>query len=164
MILDEGQFNSMIDEHLPMFRRVSWQIVQCGADADDAVQQALVKAWSRLHTFRDQAKLSSWVTSIVIRESYDLLRRRHRDGKKHERIRENPVMQGGHNEAILAKLDRAIAGLPELYRVTIHVAVLSGIPAAEAAEILECTPNTLYQRVHKAKELLRESMEKIENE
>ncbi len=154
----------MIDEHLPMFQRVSWQIVQCGADADDAVQQALVKAWSRLHTFRDQAKLSSWVTSIVIRESYDLLRRRHRDSRRRERIRENPVARGGHNEEVLAKLDRAIARLPELYRITIHVAVLGDIPAAKAAEILECTPNTLYQRVHKAKELLRESMEKIENE
>lgn len=165
MVLDEDRFNLMIDEHLLMFRGVSWQIVQCCADADDAVQRALIKAWARRGSFRDQAKLSSWVTSIVIRESYDVLRRRQRDRRKYEQIRGNPVTrEEGCNEEALAKLDRAIAELPELYRITVHVAVLGGIPAAEAAVILECTPNTLYQRVHKAKELLRESMEKCENE
>ena len=62
--------------------------------------------------------------------------------------------QANENPALSA-LDDAIAELPELYKETVHIAILSGITIEEAAGILECSSNTLYQRIHKAKQMLR---------
>ncbi len=65
---------------------------------------------------------------------------------------------------MLARLDRAIAELPELYRETVHIALLSGLGGEEAAKMLGCSRNTLYQRIHQAKNLLRKRLRRCENE
>ncbi len=68
------------------------------------------------------------------------------------------------NDSMLEKLDRAIAELPELYRETVHIAILSGLTGEEAARQLGCSSNTLYQRIHKAKALICETMRRLQNE
>ncbi len=62
------------------------------------------------------------------------------------------------HEERYAKLESAIAELPEMYRDTIHIALLSGVDTEEASRLLGCPVNTLYQRIHKAKQLLREAL------
>ena len=159
-------FAELIREKLGLFRSISFHIVNSSVDADDAVQRALLKAWERRTQFRNRPDaLAGWVSRIVVTESYDLLRRRAREARTREafsRLQAN----GPDNtaEPMLDELDRAIAELPELYRETVHVAVLSGIPGAEAARLLGCSTNTLYQRIHKAKALLLVAMRRLQDE
>lgn len=161
----DGQFETLfadlIRNRLGLYRAISVGIVNSPADADDVVQAALVKAWNRRGTFRsDCAALSGWVSRIVVTESYDLLRRRVRERKKLDGY--EPEENAG--DPALEQLDRAVAELPELYRETIHIAVLSGLDGESAARELGCSPNTMYQRVHKAKRLLKEIMGRLEHE
>ncbi|MEG2076751.1 MAG: sigma factor-like helix-turn-helix DNA-binding protein, partial [Victivallaceae bacterium] len=58
----------------------------------------------------------------------------------------------------------AIMELPEIYRDTVQIGILSGMDSGKAAEILGCSVNAMYQRIHKAKELLRNSMQRWINE
>jgi len=150
----EERFAAMIREHLSLFRGLSRRILVTAADVDDAVQSALLKAWQRKGSFREDAQLAHWVARIVINESYDILRRRSR-----ERAGLADYMpetsEAENREEQLRLLDEAIAGLPEMYRETVHLALLSGLGSDTAARMLDCTPNTLYQRMHKARELLR---------
>lgn len=161
----DGQFETIFAElirtRLGLYRSISVGIVNSPADADDAVQAALCKAWRKRFAFRsDFAALSGWVSRIVVTESYDLLRRRMRERKTLEGYEPE---ENAENPAV-ALLDRAIAELPPLYREAIHVAVLSGLDGESAARELECSPNTLYQRVHKAKRLLKETIGRLEHE
>lgn len=154
-------FADMIRDKLGLFRSIAVKIVNTGEDADDAVQEALLRAWEHRRSFRgDASVIASWVAQITISESYNILRKR----KRLEAVGAGYAANRQQNNPLLTRLDRAIAELPELYRKTVHIAVLSGLPGEEAARQLGCSPNTLYQRVHKAKKLLREKMRELENE
>mgnify|MGYP001164752844 FL=1 len=153
----EAQFTAMIREHLSMFRGLARRILDEPADVDDAVQSALLKAWQRRQTFREEAKLTSWVARIVINESYNLRRRSQQETQIHLDGIAAPASEPDQEHA-LRLLDQAISQLPELYRQTVHIAILGGFDTQTAAAMLDCSPNTLYQRIHKAKELLREAL------
>lgn len=155
-------FELLISDKLNLYRSIAIKIVNSAAEADDAVQCALIKAWQRRMSFRsDQVALSGWVARIVISESYDILRKRMRENKKLDGY--EAVYADDENPA-LKQLDQAIALLPTLYRETVHIGILSGLDTEAAALELGCSSNTLYQRIHKAKALLKETMRRLENE
>ena len=157
-------FAELIRTQLGLFRKIAFQIVNSYADADDAVQTALIRAWAKRSCFHgDPGALSSWVQRIIVSVSYDLLRKRMRDHRKHDHLQILESVPENHDPD-LEMLDRAIAELPELYRETVHLAVLSGLSGEDAAKTLGCSANTLYQRIHKAKKLLLNSMRRRKNE
>ena len=154
-------FAELIRNKLPLLRSIAGKIVNSPADADDVVQNALLRAWDKRHTFSGkQEALSAWVVKIVITESYNLLRKKAREERNMSALALN---QASENPALSA-LDDAIAELPELYKETVHIAILSGITIEEAAGILECSSNTLYQRIHKANQMLRNIIRKNTDE
>ncbi|NMA47835.1 MAG: RNA polymerase sigma factor [Lentisphaerae bacterium] len=154
----EKQFDMLIRERLSLFRGLARRILANAADVDDAVQAALCKAWLRRRSFRDDAALASWVARIVINQSYDILRKQQREQRKLSAFANDSSSDSRDSDEALQCLDRAIAKLPELYRQTVHIAILSDLDTASAAKLLGCSANTLYQRIHKAKELLRKSL------
>lgn len=157
-------FTGLIRSHLGLYRKIAFQIVNSHADADDAVQTAFIRAWEKRSCFHgDPGALSSWVQRIIVSVSYDLLRKRMRDHRKHGALQVLESVPENHDPD-LEMLDRAIAELPEHYRETIHLAVLSGLSCEDAAKTLGCSANTLYQRIHKAKKLLLNSMRRMKNE
>ena len=154
----EEQFDMLIRSRLSLFRGLARRILTNAADVDDAVQTALSKAWLRRRSFRDDAALASWVARIVINQSYDILRQQQREQRKLTAFANDHSVGTQETDDDLQRLDRAIAKLPDLYRQTVHIAILGDIDTASAADLLGCSANTLYQRIHKAKELLRKSM------
>ena len=62
----EEIFNRLIDEHLPMLRRVACRITGNAADSDEAIQLAMLSAWKKLDSFRGNAKLSSWIYRVTV--------------------------------------------------------------------------------------------------
>jgi len=155
----DRQFEQLIDRELPKLRGVAFRLLRNAADTDDAIQEALIKAYQRFDTFKNEAALSSWVCRIVINCSFDLLRKR-RSEQKH-RGEMPPDAPGADTVAQQHAQDNlldAIADLPEPYRDAITLGVISGYDGATAAKILGIAPNALYQRIHKAKEMLRNTL------
>ncbi len=146
-------FAELIKNKLPLLRRVAVNIVNSPADADDVVQNALLRAWDKRGSFSGKTdSLSAWVVKIVISESYNFLRKK----QKEENKRKLFSCPSAEKNPALEALDAAITQLPELYRDTIHIALLSNLTIEESSRLLGCSPNTLYQRIHKAKNMLRE--------
>ncbi len=157
--ISEAQFDAMVSGNIAFFRKVALRILKNWQDADDAVQNALLKGWRRRLFLRRRDRLLQWLCSIVINESYNILRARQNDEKRCSVASENVAMpQTYETTEQLSRLDAAIANLPEIYRKTVHVALLSGMETDTAASLLGCSTNTLYQRIHKAKQLLREAL------
>src|SRR5215471_9491732 len=75
---DARELTYVIIHHLPQFRRMAQRRLGNLADAEDAVQDALLSAWAHIDQFRGQAKMSTWLTSIVINSVRMKLRRRSR--------------------------------------------------------------------------------------
>ena len=162
----EQVFERFIDEKLGLLRGTAMRVLGDSADVEDAVQQALLIAWRKYEAFRGDAEFATWVTRILLNVCYDMVR---------ERVRERDVLaeygesgqtpgEDSDEETLLDRLDNAVARLPRLYRESLSLGVLSGKSPDEAASILGCSRNTLYQRIHKAKQLLAKSIREVSYE
>ena len=162
----EQVFEQLIREKLGLLRGTAMRILGSPADVDDAVQEALMTAWRKFAGFRGQSEFATWVTRILINVCYDMARDRARE---HEVLADYGESGAGDGEdaeeaSLLDRLDEAVARLPRLYRESISVGVLSGYSPEEAAAMLGCSRNTLYQRIHKAKQLLAQSIREVSYE
>jgi RNA polymerase sigma-70 factor (ECF subfamily) len=162
----EQVFEQLIKEKLGMLRGTAMRILGSPADVDDAVQQALMTAWQKYAAFRGQSEFATWVTRILINVCYDMVRDRARERDVLADYGESGAVAGGDAEdaRLLDRLEEAIARLPELYRESLSLGVLSGHSPDEAAAMLGCSRNTLYQRIHKAKQLLAKSIREVSYE
>ena len=150
-------FDRMIDESLDMLRRTAYAILGNAADADDAVQEALFRAWNKYSVFRSRSKLSSWVCRITVNVACDMLRKRKCDAARLTVLTEKDAVTE-ITDSRLEELQYAIAALSEPYRSAITLGALSGLSGEEAARQLNCKLNTLYWRINRAKEMLREKL------
>ena len=162
----EQVFERFIDERLGLLRGTAMRILGDSADVEDAVQQALMFAWRKYEAFRGDAEFATWVTRILLNVCYDMVRERVRERDVLAEYGESGVTPGeaSDEESLLDRLDYAVARLPRIYRESLSLGVLSGKSPDEAASILGCSRNTLYQRIHKAKQLLAKSIREVSYE
>ena len=167
----EQVFELLIDEKLGLLRGTAMRILGNPTDVDDAVQAALMLAWRKFAGYRGQAEFTTWVTRILINECYDMVRDRAREQEVladyGESGNTDTAVSGGEEAdeaSLLDRLEDAVARLPKLYRESLSVGVLSGYSPDEAAAMLGCSRNTLYQRIHKAKQLLSQSIREVSYE
>jgi RNA polymerase sigma-70 factor (ECF subfamily) len=163
----EQVFEQLIEEKLGLLRGTAMRILGNSIDVDDAVQSALMLAWRKFAGYRGQSEFATWVTRILINVCYDMVRDRAREQEVLADYGESGNQKSGveaEEASLLDRLDEAVARLPKLYRESLSVGVLSGYSPDEAAAMLGCSRNTLYQRIHKAKQLLSQSIREVSYE
>ena len=151
------RFHRLCREELPILRGGVYRILGNAADTDDVVQEALLRAYRSYASFREDAVLLNWVYRIAINCAYDFLRRRRRQAEAQQGYVDTAEATGDaeETERRLKRLEEAVAKLPETYREALVWGNLSELSGHEAAARLGCTENTLYQRVFKAKQMLK---------
>ena len=162
----EQVFERLMKDKLGMLRGTAMRVLGSPTDVDDAVQQALMTAWQKYDAFRGQSEFATWVTRILLNVCYDMVRDRAREREVLADYGESGALSGEDAEEarLLDRLEEAVARLPELYRESLSLGVLSGHSPEEAAAMLGCSRNTLYQRIHKAKQLLAKSIREVSYE
>src|SRR5262249_48599094 len=70
------ELSDVIERNSIRFRRIALRQLSNVADAEDAVQDALLSAFTHVHEFRGEAKMSTWLTTIVVNSARMKLRRR----------------------------------------------------------------------------------------
>ena len=154
----EKRFQRLCCEELTYLRGGVFRIVGNADDTDDVIQEALLRAYRRASSFRSESDLRSWVYRIAVNCAFDLLRDRKRQAEAGRQYAETAVQKGSIDETRLAALEHAVAELPVIYREAVVWGCLSDLSGSEAAARLGCTENTLYQRVFKAKQMLKKKM------
>jgi RNA polymerase sigma-70 factor (ECF subfamily) len=177
-IPNEGQATQRLEQILasglpPLYRR-AYRILGNAADAEDAVQDALLAAYTHLHQFRGQAQISTWLTTIVLNCARLQLRRRPRHVhvsldestgelqplSASERIadhRPNPEdeYRGSELGTRLAHLHRQLS--PTLRR-TFLLRDVDGLSIRETARILGVPTGTVKAQSARARKRLKELM------
>lgn len=132
------------------------RMVSLGADADDVLQNTLVKAYRGLDRYRGDSKLYTWLYRIASNESITWLERRRRRTNLSlseqaqwvgERLRAEPYFDG--NEA-QRKLQAAIAGLPDKQRLVFNLRYFDEMPYQEMSEALGTSVGALKASYHLA--------------
>jgi RNA polymerase sigma-70 factor (ECF subfamily) len=174
---DGAALRLIMQRHNRKMYRVARSILGDDNEAEDVVQEAYVRAFAGLGEFRGDARLSTWLTRIVINEA--LGRRRQRrptielkdiDGMNDQgesRVIFLPsARQDADPEAAAARaevrrlLERAVDGLPEPFRVVFVLRDMEEMSVEETASQLGLRPETVKTRLHRARRLLRQALDR----
>lgn len=160
---DADAFDELVERHQP---RIHATLVKMTGDADlalDLGQDAFIRAWQKLETFRRDAAFSTWLHRIAVRLAYDELDRRKRidDGDVADRGVPDPAPDPAER-AVSAEtaevLRDRVAELPDMQRATVVLRAWDGLPYREIAEILGTTENSARVSFHHAITKLRRQL------
>ena len=127
------------------------------ADAQDATQETFIKAWRALTDFRGGSTFSTWLHRIAFNEVMGLKRKRANE-RRHLQVVDNDESSGRTSLAELDELERAIAKLPERAREALVLHKIYGYTHEETAEFMDTAVGTCKAQVHRAMQLLRDSL------
>ena len=141
-------FIAEIETCSDMMYRVAWSILRNDADVQDALQDAVLKAWEKRDKLRDEKFFRTWITRILINACYDTQRKRRRIVSMDE-IPESTVSNAPDPDLALA-----LQALPEKLRLPLVLCYSEGMSYEEAADVLRIPITTLRGRLRRGKEEL----------
>jgi len=170
---DRAAFEVLMRRHNRRLYRLARATLRDDAEAEDALQDAYLRAYRSLSQFRGDAALSTWLSRLVLNECYGRLRRHAR--------RENVVPIVSSNTADIdieamhpsdseppdsavaraemrALIERKLDELPASFRTVFILRSVEELSVEETAQCLEIAEATVRSRHFRAKSLLRESL------
>ena len=149
--MDEATSLTLCQANMPSFYRVAYSLVGNRPDAEDAVQQALLSAWTHRHQARAGAE-RAWMMRIVVNESYTLLRRR----KKAIPMADIPRGTSARIEP--TPLQEAVRALPESLRTPLLLKYMEGMTEKEVASTLRIPVSSVKSRLFRARKKLQQQL------
>jgi RNA polymerase sigma-70 factor (ECF subfamily) len=164
---ERDAYEEIVRRHQSIAFRTAWVITGSAADAEEATQDAFVKAHRALGRFRDGAPLRPWLLTIVANEARNRVRAAGRRDRLALRVAEERRPGGAvpSPEAALLDFERreellaAVAQLPDADREAIACRYFLDLSEEETAAALGCPRGTVKSRVSRALGRLRERME-----
>lgn len=169
LVRDASAFRAITTRYNQRLYRLARSIVGRSAEAEDVVQEAYVRAFRNLGTFRGDAALSTWLSRIVINEALGRLRKAKREGKatasyaaQAEIIRfpgiDDPERTMAQRQ-ILNLVEEATDKLPPTFRAVFMARVIEGLSVEETAGLLGVKPETVKTRLHRARQMVRREID-----
>lgn len=131
--------------------RVARTMLSREADCEDAVQEALLKAWAKLKTLREDRYFETWLIRILINQCKTMYRRRPKNvGELTEDIPSNDTLD--------SPLFEALKALPEKPRIALELHYVEGYDIEACAKLLNVPEGTVKWRLHEGRRLLKDAM------
>lgn len=155
--------------HLDVYR-MALSILDDPGEADEAAQDALLRAISRLSSYRGESGFSSWLYAITLNVCRGRLRKQHTRQRLHETLfmlfgRRDAAGVHPEDQVIQNEADsilwQSIRSLPENLRLTITLRYYHALPISEIAQIMQVSQRTVHNRLREAHSRLRATMEEI---
>jgi len=172
---DSAAFRTIMERHNRRLYRIARSILRNDSEAEDAVQEAYVNALTHLGGFRGDSSLATWLSRITMNEALGRLWRKRSamDLETFEAQRteaqiikfpqtvtsDDPERTMAQRE-ILQLVERATDNLPEIFRIVFMARVIEGMSVEETAGLLGLQPETVKTRLHRARRLVREELDK----
>jgi RNA polymerase sigma-70 factor, ECF subfamily len=170
----EAAIRTLVRRHNQRLFRVTRAILRNDADAEDAVQQSYVNAFTHLGSFRGDAQFTTWLTRIAVNEATGRLRSRRPttgleavDLQSHEsaeiiqfpliKPEPDPESEMSRTE-IRAVLEDAVDTLPQGFRAVFVLRDIEGLSTEDTAQQLSLKPETVKTRLHRARKLMRDAI------
>jgi RNA polymerase sigma-70 factor, ECF subfamily len=172
---DEAAIRSIMQTNNRRLYRLAHGILRNDAEAEDVVQETYVRAFTHLQEFRGDSSLSTWLARIAMNEAMGRLRRQRPGvewsslppGTLEAQIIQFPLSAPSEDpEKSMAQreiqhvVEHAIDDLPEAFRIVFITRVIEGMNVEETADILGLKPETVKTRLHRARAMLRDNVEK----
>lgn len=172
---DEVAIRSIMQANNRRLYRLARGILRNDSEAEDVVQETYVRALTHLQDFRGDSSLATWLSRIAMNEALGRLRRQ-RPGVElsslppgtleaqiiqfpNSATSEDPEKTMAQRE-IQRVVEHAIDELPDNFRIVFITRVIEGMNVEETAEILGLKPETVKTRLHRARTMLRDNVER----
>jgi RNA polymerase sigma-70 factor (ECF subfamily) len=161
---DRNAFGELVGRHYDSVIRVVYRLCGDAQTAEDAAQDAFMRAWVNLPSFQPRAPFQSWLYRIAVNAALDALRRK---PEEHLETGEECLMMTeknpGPEASYLVKeqadvVQGAVMALPEASRAVLVLREYGGLAYAEIAAVLEIPVGTVMSRLNYARGLLRERL------
>ena len=172
---DEPAIRAIMQSNNRRLYRLARGILRNDSEAEDVVQETYVRAFTHLQDFRGDSSLATWLGRIAINEALGRLRRQRANvewtslppGTLEAQIIQFPLSAASEDpEKSMAQreiqhvVEHAIDELPEAFRIVFITRVIEGMNLEETAEILGLKPETVKTRLHRARTMLRDNVER----
>jgi RNA polymerase sigma-70 factor, ECF subfamily len=170
---DREKFHLLILPYEGQLFRTAFALVKNAEEAEDVVQDAVLKAYRKLASFRGDAKFSTWLIAITLNEARGRLRRENRaivdslDEQREDNADFTPAALTDWREVPLAALERqeirkllqqAVAELPDAYREIVTLRDVEEYSVNDTAELLGISVALVKVRLHRARLLLQKKL------
>lgn len=163
---DQQAFASLVGMYQTQVYNLCCRMLGNAADAEEAAQETFLRAFSRLKTYDEERKFSSWLLSIGSHYCIDRLRRRRftwmdiddlapkLESPHHEERPEQAYLQAEMSDEIQGKLDQ----LPALYRSVLVLRYWHHASYQEMGDVLGISESAVKSRLHRARKAMAELM------
>ncbi|HJN17535.1 MAG TPA: RNA polymerase sigma factor [Armatimonadota bacterium] len=156
---DHSAFTSLAEPHRHRIWRLAWRFTGDREDAEDLLQDALVRAYSYVGSFGDGREFGPWLMKIAVNACLAHRKRRERRSAAHqaaETLSRESVRPGNPSETarrreLRAQVRAAIAALPRRQRAAAVLFEIEGHDIREVASLMGCRPGTVKRHLHRAR-------------
>ncbi|MDI3306303.1 MAG: sigma-70 family RNA polymerase sigma factor [Acetobacteraceae bacterium] len=158
---DAVAYDALLRAVLPLLRNIARRRIANPAEAEDAVQDALLTIHRLRHTYDPARPIRPWLVAITERRAVDRLRRQGRRAGRESSIEEHgetlaaPAANTGEARVAAAELRAAVAELPQAQQTALALAKLEDLPLAEASARSGMSVGALKVATHRAVRALR---------
>lgn len=168
---DVAAFEPLVEKYRQRVYRLAYNVLRDTEDAWDVAQEAFIRAYQALPSFRGQSAFYTWLFRITMNVASDRARQRAARGRAFgtERVEEEEwdrtlvdQSEAPDDSAARAedrrRIEQALESLPERHRTIIMLSDLQGLSYREIAEVLGIPMGTVMSRLHNARRRLREAL------
>jgi RNA polymerase sigma-70 factor, ECF subfamily len=154
---DRWAFEQLVDRHQHRLFTLAARLLGSPDDAADAVQEALIRAWLALPSFRRGARFSTWLYRICVNAAHDQRAKARRTESSSELDLEDPQDAFAQQE-LSGELQQALNALEDEYRTAVVLYDMLGCSYAEIAELSGVPEGTVKSRIFRGRAKLAEQL------
>jgi RNA polymerase sigma-70 factor (ECF subfamily) len=158
---ETGLFELIVRRYNQLLFRTTRAILRDDDAAEDAMQEAYLRAFAKLDQFAGEAKFSTWLTKIAVYEALGRLRRAKLEEELDETMdaEDNPE-RAAYGRELQSAIEQAVDSLPPMYRTIFVMREMNELSVAETADCLGISQENVKTRLHRARTLLQKRLER----
>ena len=166
---DHRAYRDLVERHMRGVYDVAHSFVRDHDAAEDIVQEAFVRAYNSIRTFRGEAQFGTWLYRIVVNISLNRVKTERRKAEREIPILSaesiaSPQEEPGQRAELQAHLERALHELPTLQRAVVILRHLDGLSTREVSSILQCSEGTVKTHLFRGMEKMRRKLQFLRDE
>lgn len=158
-------FRQLVERHMQQAYNVAYSFVHDHEQAEDITQEAFVRAYQSLASFRGDAGFGTWLYRIVTNLSLNMAAQKKRKARYEMEsvnagfLPAGPSYDTPEAEDIAVHIERALHELPTLQRAVVILRHMNGLSTRQVSNILRCSQGTVKTHLHRGLKKLRFKLE-----